>query len=171
MGQPTKNLSKEHEYILKAIKLLVKKCGNLEGEDIDNDFFNGICDFIKNYADGFHHAKEEDILFPELRKDDVKMHCDPTEQMLYEHDLGRKFVKGILDGVKEGDKGKIIENSRNYAELLEEHIYKEDNILYPMADEALSAAKQKKLLDKFMEAEKKFGEGFEKKYINLIKNL
>ena len=60
-------LSNEHQNILKVVDALLKECNTLElDKPINNDFFLKSIDFIKNYADKFHHAKEEDILFQEF---------------------------------------------------------------------------------------------------------
>ncbi len=173
MESPTKMLSDEHQNILKLINALIKECNALESEKgLDKAFFEKAIDFIRNYADKFHHAKEEDILFAELCKDTVQMHCNPVQQMLHEHDLGRNFVKGIEKGLKENDKNKVIENARGYAQLIQEHIYKEDNILYPMADEALNQQVQKSMLDKFKQAEhKKFSKGIKERYLGIAKEF
>ncbi|MAE42522.1 cation-binding protein [Candidatus Woesearchaeota archaeon] len=173
MEKPTKILSDEHVHILKVVNALIKECDALEdGKGLDKDFFEKAVDFIQNYADKFHHAKEEDIFFVELNKDDVQMHCNPVEQMLLEHNLGRDFVKGLVEGIEKDDKNKVIENSRGYSQLLQEHIYKEDNILYPMADEALNEDIQKSILDKFKKAEQdKFTEGTKEKYIELANEM
>ncbi len=169
----TKILSEEHQNILKVINALLKECDVLEsGEEIDRNFFEKAIDFIRNYADEFHHAKEEDILFVELNKNEEQMPCNPVEQMLYEHDLGRNFVKGLKEGVEEDDKVKVIENASGYAYLLQDHINKEDNILYPMADEALNQQAQKSILEKFKQAErKKFSKGTKEKYLSIVKEV
>ena len=171
--KPTKMLMEEHQNILKVIGALVKECDAIEaGAEVDKDFFEKSIDFIRNYADKFHHAKEEDILFVELCKDTIEMRCDPTQQMLHEHDMGRNFVKAMEEGVQENDKEKVLQNARGYAHLLQDHIYKEDNILYPMADEALSQQMQESMLEKFKEAEReKFGDGVKEKYLSLAKEL
>src|SRR3989338_10125389 len=112
MGIPTKILSYEHKNILRVIDALLKECFALEsGKEIDKDFFKKAIEFIRGYADKFHHAKEEDILFVELSRDDVQMHCDPTPQMLHEHKLVRNFIKELENGVEENDKNKVIENA------------------------------------------------------------
>ncbi|HJN57235.1 MAG: hemerythrin domain-containing protein [Candidatus Woesearchaeota archaeon] len=167
--KPTAMLSEEHQSILKVINALIKECDALEQKkELDKDFFEKAIDFIRNFADKFHHAKEEDILFIELCKDEVQMHCNPIPQMLHEHDLGRNFVKGMEQGLNENNKAKVIENARGYIQLLQEHIDKEDNILYPMADEALNPEIQKTILEKFKQAEhKRFTEGTKEKYIAL----
>lgn len=173
MGEATKILSEEHQHILKVVDALIKECDALEsGKELDKTFFEKAIDFIRNYADRFHHAKEEDILFVELNKDSVEMRCNPTQQMLYEHDMGRKFVKGMEDAVKKNNKEKVIENARGYARLLQEHIFKEDNILYPMADEALKQETQESILKKFRQAEKKkFSKGTKEKYLKIAQEL
>ena len=150
MKKPTMILSDEHKNILKVIASVLKKCDEIEaGKEIDKEFFIKAVDFIKNYADKFHHSKEEDILFLELNKEGVLDHCNPIEQMLHEHGLGREFVKGLSESVKKGDKKELIKNARGYCELLQEHIFKEDNILYPMADTSLSEETQKIIFEKF----------------------
>ena len=173
MEKPIQILSDEHQNILKTIDVLLEECNILEsGKEIDKAFFEKAIDFIRNYADKFHHAKEEDILFVELNKDDVEMPCNPIEQMLYEHDQGRDFVKGFEQGLEENDKDKIIENVRGYSYLLQDHINKEDNILYPMADEALNQKIQESILEKFIQAEhKRFSKGIKEKYLSIVKEF
>lgn len=167
--KPTTILIEEHKNILKVIDVLNEKCNLTESKKtIDRDFFKNAIDFIRNYADKFHHAKEEDLLFKELCSDDVEMHCNPTEQMRYEHELGRGFVKGMIEALEKSDIKKLTENAREYCALLRDHIYKEDNILYPMADEVLNAKKQKVLLDKFKKIEDKTDV---KKYLGFVKKL
>jgi|SRR3989344_3809739 len=165
----TKILTEEHKEILKVIENLSEQCGKLgAGEPLNKEFFIKAIEFIRKYADKFHHAKEEDILFKEFNKAEG-LHCNPVEQMLYEHEQGRKFVKGIEEGLNENNKEKVIENAEAYSNLLKEHIYKEDNILYPMAEEALK--KQKKEIEiKFAKADKK-KEKDKKEQMAFVKSL
>lgn len=170
MNDLTRVLSDEHKNILRVIKTLKRECGEIEnGKAIDKDYFLAAIDFIRNYADKFHHAKEEDILFKALCGDSVEMHCNPTEQMLYEHNLGRDLVKNLETGVNEGDKQKVLDNARGYAYLLEDHISKEDNILYPMACEALPAETQNSIRQEFLSVEmEKFTPEVKEKYLKMV---
>ena len=166
-SETLKILSKEHENILKIVDALEFKIEQLNDKSIDISFFKKVIDFIRNYADKFHHAKEEDILFKEFNKcaEEGCVHCNPVEQMLVEHDEGRKNVKLMESGLNEKNKDKLIEGATNYIRLIREHIFKEDNILYPMADEVLSEEVKKIMLEKFKEisiAKKKEVENFEK---------
>lgn len=150
MEKPTKILSDEHQHILVVIDAILRECDKIEnGGKADGHFFNQAIDFIRNYADKFHHAKEEDILFVEFCHNAALAHCNPVDQMLYEHDLGRNFVKEIEAGLENNNVKKIIAGSRGYANLLQDHIFKEDNILYPMVDQVLDQKIQDIMLDKF----------------------
>ncbi len=171
-SETSRILSDEHKNILKVVDALSNKCKTLSKGEIDKKFFLEVIDFIRNYADRFHHAKEEDILFKEFCKqaEDGKIHCNPVDQMLYEHDIGRGFVKQMEEGVKENNPKKIIEGANGYASLIREHIFKEDNILYPMADEALDEKIQKKMIEQFKEVESAKRKDKEK-YLNFIKSL
>ena len=157
MATALKILSDEHKNILKVIDSMLKECDSLKsGKEINSKFFKSAIKFVREYADKFHHLKEEDILFVEMCKDPTQMHCNPTEQMLFEHEMGRNFIKELEKGVEEKNKDKIIENARGYSSLLQEHISKEDNILYPLANQALNQATKKEMLEKFKQIEKKF---------------
>jgi len=172
MKKTTEILSEEHQNILKVIEGLEKECDAIEaGKKIDKELFTKIIDFIRNYADRFHHAKEEDILFKELCRDEVDMHCNPTEQMLHEHDIGRNFVNEMERSINDDSKQELIGNARGYCDLLREHIFKEDNILYPMADQVLDDKTQKSMLKAFKNAESRFKEGSKDKYISFVKDF
>lgn len=171
MSEVINILMKEHENILKFVEILEEKSNSME-KKIDKEFFRKAIDFIRNYADKFHHAKEEDILFKEFNKcaEEGCVHCNPVEQMLYEHDLGRNFVKGIEEGLKENNNKKITENSLGYIQLIKEHIFKEDNILYPMAEESLSEKTKKEMAVKFEKIAKERKKETEKN-IKFVKSL
>lgn len=167
----TKDLSDEHQNILKAAEILERECFVLETEGkFRSDFFQRAIVFIRSYADKFHHSKEEDLLFVELCKDTTRMHCNPTEQMLYEHKLGRECVAEMESGLADKEYKKILSGARGYVQLIREHIYKEDNILYPMAEEALSEKQKKELLRAFTERDTK-NENLNKEGLKILDGL
>ena len=154
MPTPLTILSDEHKNIIKVLDALNKECTALQsGGEIKISFFRKVIDFVRGYADKFHHAKEEDILFVELNNSEA-MPCNPIPQMLHEHDLGRNFIKEMETGLEQENKDMIVENARGYANLLQEHIFKEDNILYPMINEALNDEAKNQILEKFKQVER-----------------
>lgn len=161
----------EHKNILRAIDgLLTQSTKDEAAGAISRNFYQSEIDFIRNYADKFHHAKEEDILFIELNKDSTNMHCNPTEQMIYEHDLGRQYIKELAAGLEINNLAGVLAGARGYGNLLKDHIYKEDNILYPMADEALSHEVKDQLLEKFEKIAREYSEA-NKPYELFLNNL
>jgi hemerythrin-like domain-containing protein len=166
----TEILSEEHENILSVINSVLKECSRLEeGKALDHAFFGKVIDFIKNYADGFHHAKEEDILFAELLDNVDRMHCNPIPVMFHEHEAGRNYVRAMEEGLERNDKEHVIENARGYCYLLQEHIYKEDNILFQMAEEALNDEQKQEVLKKYQEVEAtRFTPEKLKKYLSIV---
>lgn len=161
------------------LKILGKMSEKLRsGEKIERNVLEKILEFIKIFADKCHHGKEEDLLFPAMEEAGIPREGGPIGVMLYEHNVGRNAVKGMTEGIEEFYQGnenarkKITENAEIYIELLDSHIYKEDNILYPMADMHLSEEQQKELLEKFEEVEKNIvGEGKHHEFLELLENL
>jgi hemerythrin-like domain-containing protein len=80
--------------------------------------------------------------------------------MLQDHEKGRTYVKGMTEGIKiyrMGQReatGLIYFNMLGYAELLTNHIQKENNILFRMADNAFSTEEQQLLLLQFQQIDK-----------------
>ncbi len=94
--------------------------------------------------------------------------------MLTEHEEGRGYVRAMAEALK-GEvppKTALAENARAYLSLLRDHIRKEDEILFNMADEVLSLEEQKKLLREFEEHEaKEIGTGIHEKYLKMAEEL
>jgi len=121
----TQVLVTEHRLILRMIDLLERNASEmLEGNFSDWRFFIDAIDFIRNYADRFHHAKEEDVLFEALVANGMPREHSPVAAMLMEHDAGRAHVALLDKGVKAamaGETGQepvIAEHAFGYATLL-----------------------------------------------------
>ena len=168
MKNVTQVLSEEHQIILKVIDAVLHECRAIEnGKPFDSKYFIEVIDFIKNYADKFHHAKEEDILFKAMLESIENLHCNPIPTMLHEHEAGRDYVKGMEEGLSISNANQVVENAIGYCSLLQNHIYKEDNVLYPMAEEALSDEEKDMVLKRYSQVEKSFTENTSMdKYIN-----
>lgn len=140
----TRTLVDEHRLILRMITLLERNAARTADGGYSNwQFYLDGVDFIRNFADRFHHAKEEDVLFEALVKNGMPRENSPIAAMLMEHDQGRAFVKAMetatleaMDG-QSGRERTIADNALAYAALLREHIAKEDEILYPLAERVI----------------------------------
>jgi len=148
----TTALRSEHERILSVIACLRAACDAAQREDnFDPDTFRQGLDFIRNYADAWHHAKEEVHLFPALEAAGMPREGGPVGVMLHEHEVGRSHVGVMaenLDAAAEGDgpaRAAVVEHALAYADLLDAHIQKEDGILFNMADRILPPDEQQRL--------------------------
>lgn len=139
-------MMEEHNYIRRMLKVIRKACFKvLKDEDINYDDFYSIISFIRNYADGHHHNKEEIMLFNRMVENlGVLGEKTIKHGMLVEHDLGRLYVKNLeeaLKNLKEGNeeaKLDIIANAISYTDLLTRHADKEDNVIYKFAERELN---------------------------------
>lgn len=138
-------LIKEHQYIGRMLHVMRKACLNfMDNKEINYTDFNNMISFVKNFADSHHHKKEEIFLFNKMVE-----HLGETGKnvithgMLVEHDLGRNYIRNLeeaLNKYKNGDKEAgldIIANAISYATLLENHIHKEDNVIFNFAKRSL----------------------------------
>ena len=152
---PMKKLVDEHALIKRWIALIPQVLESLDVESVQGRqlILDG-ADFIRSYADKFHHAKEEDILFKYFDGN-----LDMIKTMLEDHTTGRGHVKALIGAVQEKDKEGVIEHLSAYMELLSEHIKKEDEILYPWMDRGLSVTKVGELFSKFNEVDEISGNG------------
>ena len=163
---PVKKLVEEHKLIKRCLALIPRLIENLElDSEPDRELIQNTVDFIRNYADRFHHAKEEDILFKYLDEN-----LDILKVMYEDHETGRAHVRAVLAGVEQRDAGAVREHLSAYRELLTQHIKKEDEILYPWMDRAFSTSQVGELYSRFGEVDQQFGEA-PRKYGEFIQNL
>ena len=171
----TKALVDEHQLILRMIGLLEKNAPRTAGGDYRNwQFYLDGIEFIRNYADRYHHAKEEDVLFKALVENGMPKENSPVAAMLMEHDHGREFVRKMEAAVKEAQAGRtdvypvIAENALGYAALLREHISKEDDILYPLSERVLPETMRPGILEAYEAAEAQAPAEIEERYRTIV---
>lgn len=148
---PMQRLVDEHILIKKWIGLIPEVIENVDiGSAAGRQLILDGLDFIRFFADKFHHAKEEEILFEYTDKN-----LDIIKTMLSDHEAARAHVRAVLEAIERRDKNAIIEHLGAYSELLTEHIKKEDEILYPWIDRGLAITQVGELFAKFNEAEER----------------
>ncbi|MDU0460184.1 MAG: hemerythrin domain-containing protein [Geobacteraceae bacterium] len=173
----TTALVNEHKLILRMIALLERNAARTVAGGYSNwRFYLDGVDFIRNYADRFHHAKEEDVLFEALIKNGMPRENSPIAAMLMEHDQGRAYVRAMeaaaLDALagKEVDLNALSGNALAYAQLLREHIGKEDGILYPLAERVMADTLREGIVAGYAAAEARTDEEFSDRYLKLVQS-
>jgi hemerythrin-like domain-containing protein len=147
---------KEHQLILKYVDLM-QRYAKFNAQKPDSplmfDKAGFFIDFIHVFADTFHHAKEENSLFRFLETPGVLTHCNPIPQMLHEHEQAKLYVRNMEHALSSKNLQDLLQNTQQYAELLTQHVFKEDNILYPMAEQGLANEHKTSLLQEYAETE------------------
>lgn len=154
--EPTAQLEREHQNIRRMLDVVRGMILKLEaGNPVEAQDVREAIDFIREYADRSHHAKEEDLLFPAMGEAGFPAENGPVGVMLAEHDEGRAYVSSMEEGLQQYREGEeagakiIAEGAKGYVGLLDQHIEKENQALYPMADNALSKEAQERLSSGF----------------------
>lgn len=156
---PTRQLAEEHEYVMLVVGAMeaeaayIERTGTVHAERVAQ-----MVDFTRNFTDGDHHSKEEDLLFP-LLEERSSSAGGTISVLLSEHEAARDCIRAIdaaLPDATGGDperaagaRGIIAENLKLYAFLLPLHIGKEDTVLFALTDQLLSVQEQDILAKEF----------------------
>jgi hemerythrin-like domain-containing protein len=158
----TDTMKEEHRVILRVLQCLSAAADQAEGEPgLDAGSVEKMLEFFRGFADGCHHAKEEAHFFPLTRQRGVG--CPPAsiDSLIAEHQEGRGHIRAMdedLGAAGRGDREarvRFLQHTRQYVQLLTDHIGKEDHCLFPTADAMLSTADQGMLIKAFEELEQR----------------
>ena len=156
----TNTLRQEHRVIERVLRVLRGHVDRFErGGIFAADDLRDCVKFFRLFADACHHGKEEDLLFPVLEQHGMSHDSGPIAVMLYEHRMGRQFVKKMADELDAHARGeanaqlRFATAAKEYVNLLVHHIYKEDHVLFVMSERAIPDEAEKKLCGKFCTAD------------------
>jgi PAS domain S-box-containing protein len=140
-SQPISILMEEHKIMLKMAEQLVTVANKVLKVN-DMRYVTAEIHQVEHLAEDFtdsekHYLREENVLFPYLEKHGIK---EPPAVMWMEHNEIRELKKGLHTLIKELDeagfqsfKDKLWETAKALSNLLQNHFYKENNVLFPAA--------------------------------------
>ena len=172
----TEALKGDHRVIEKVLAALERLAKAPEKSALEE--WEKAIDFSRNFADKCHHLREERLLFPAMERHGIPREGGPIGMMLMEHEAGRVYVRSMAAAVESAAQDPVAarttlrDAATAYVQLLRQHIQKEDEILFQMADGVLSAEEQKRLLRDFEEHElREIGPGVHEKYLKIAHEL
>ena len=138
----TVSLRRDHDLIEKVVKSMETTVQLLSsGKQIPESILNPVIDFSKNFIDVCHHSKEENSLFPALEKAGLPRNMGPIAMMLMDHERSREIAKRMEQSAKQyiesGDTKELISSMNEYVQHITEHLWKENNRLFMMAEARL----------------------------------
>ncbi len=176
---PAEVLKNEHRVIETVLACLEKVAATCESaRTLDRPVAEDIIEFLRNFADGCHHGKEEKVLFPFMESKGFPREGGPTGVMLHEHDQGRWHIREMASAIEKAAQGdrecmeRFHRNATAYCQLLRMHINKEDNVLFPMAEHVQTPAETEAMLRAFDRIESDdMGSGAHERYLKLAEDL
>ncbi len=156
MDELCKTLRDEHRVIERVLNAMASEALRMDVEQqVNADFVRSAVTFFNEYVDGFHHLKEETILYPMLEKAGLPRGNSPVDSALSEHIDERALMTAITDAVDETAVGqsdavqRLAIGMRTFVMLVRRHIEQEENMIYPMAEQMIKGPSR-------VEAEKTF---------------
>ncbi len=119
----------------------------LKNGNVDYFRIGQILDFLHNYTDNLHYAKEERILFPAVMDVTKPWISKIINNLMHEHELAREYIKEIdkllhacLAGNTEALRD-LASGMLKYVELEKNHIEVEDEVVMPLFQRLLETNK------------------------------
>ena len=110
LESPTRQLADDHEYVLLVVGAMAAEADRIERTDtVDTARVSQMVDFTRNFTDGDHHTKEENLLFP-LLEERSPAAGGTISVLLSEHQAARDCIRAV-DGALRSMNGQDGEKS------------------------------------------------------------
>ncbi len=177
--EATDILVEEHRIIERVLTALETQARRAQaGSVVRPGFFQDATSFFRNFTDGCHHRKEEGPFLMAMMDAGLSDQTGPLAIMLAEHEQGRGYTRAIekaarlLEGGEGSARDDLIRNALAYAAFLRQHIRRENEFLYPMAERLVPPREQEKLAAEFERFEREeTGTAIHRKYHRLAEAL
>jgi hemerythrin-like domain-containing protein len=167
--RPLDVLRDEHgliRWFLDNLELALRKME--ADEPPPREFFDKALRFAHDFADEFHHIKEEHVLFVRLAQKENGTIDGQLDALRQQHEGARNYLSALntaLDGYAAEQPVQVEQVRKSvaaYIFLLRNHMHMEDHVFFPLVTESLSSEEERQLHHEFEKARKKAGrEAFE----------
>jgi hemerythrin-like domain-containing protein len=137
-------LRTEHEQIQEGLSTLLATAERVATmTPVKPEVVERSLDFFDHFADGIHHAKEEQLLFPALERAGFPSDRGPLAVMRSEHELARALLRRMRDAARDLEfvptaRSRFVTAARQFADLMANHMGKEDGVLFEAAERLLA---------------------------------
>ena len=177
-GRPTETLQKEHKICYLVVAEAHRRSTAVRGGDeFHPDLLAQLIDFL-HYFDICHDHKEEHLLFAKLTEHGMSASTGVLAEMIQDHDELRTRLETIGDDLSRARSGdrrditRLLDKVDAYLKLLEDHMHKEDDVLFPMVEHVLTHHDLEALAREYESAEsQEIIEGVHEKYFDLAHKL
>lgn len=155
---PLAVLFDEHTVITSAIEVARELARAPEGDASPEDRVRALLGFFREYADQFHHQKEERVLFPEMASRDARLEGGILQELLDQHAELRLAVASIDEAAQRGDWARAAERLEQYCDTLLDHIAVENDELFAIAEDLFTKEELRTLYFRFVDLDHGLGD-------------
>lgn len=176
--KPIDNLKEDHVLIQRMLTVLEGYVRDAQaGRSLSAPALRDAVDFVRRFADACHHGKEEQSLFPVLSGKSEAIAEGPVRVLESEHEIGRSCVRRLdaaIPGVEAGDPQASQEAAAaiaEYTRLLRQHIAKEEDVLFEIAQTIIAPEEAEALWQQFEAVEESMGADAHAHFHRLVEEL
>jgi len=149
----------EHD-IIKQTEQIIGNCKDLWEKDTTAyaEIVEQLIVFFREYADGYHHRKEEEVLFIAIKDHPDFVLQEIIDELEQHHVSFRDYVKEIEEALTEKEFQKSYNVLREYSNDLLDHIAAENDELFVLAETLLEEGDLETIFFKFKDIDMELGE-------------
>ena len=158
-NNPIQTMLDEHEVICKT-EVIIENLNQLWKSDIEKytELVTTLISFYREYADSYHHRKEEDVLFPAIKNHPDFVLQEIIDEFEQHHEDFRDYTKEIEQAIMEDNYEKSYQELNNYLQDLLDHIAAENDELFVLAESLLGEEELETIFFKFMDIDMELGQ-------------
>lgn len=151
-------LSYEHGILRQVIDVLREV---VEKQTIDKhrNYLVEIVQFLEVYLDEFHHAKEEQFLFPSVIRASALLNAE-IPKLIRDHQHAKDLLNVMKLEIKRGPPELFYKASLELVEHMASHIDKEELLIFPKIEGYLTPEVNKRINKEYSDFNKHFGPDF-----------
>ncbi|MCB0482198.1 MAG: hemerythrin domain-containing protein [Flavobacteriales bacterium] len=156
---PIQTMLHEHDVIT-STEHIIKSLDGHWNTDADKykSTVEALVHFFREYADGYHHRKEEEILFPAINNHPDFVLQEIVEEFETHHEDFREYATEILDALSSDEFGKAYKVLTTYLNDLLDHIGAENDELFVLAETLMDEGDLETIYFKFKDIDMELGE-------------
>ncbi len=159
MNKAVELLYEEHELIMDAISIAKELHVKIETPKLYEQQVFDLISFFREYADKYHHYKEEEILFPEMIKANELLESGVVKEMLDNHEDFRALIAEIETLTKDKKYSSAQNKLEEYVEALTDHIAVENEEVFEIATTLFNEKQLENIYFRFKDIDNELGEG------------
>jgi len=158
MHDSTKLLFHEHAVITEAIDIALHASSLIDGDARNYETtVRNLIQFFRQYADQYHHHKEEIILFPEMEKKNTLLGDGILREMFDQHTEFRDMIHSIESFLDAGEFKDAQQQLEAYCRALLDHIAIENDEVFQIAETIFDDKEMEQIYFRFVDCDRELG--------------